>query len=51
MQIIDGRIAAGEAPALNAPFNEKLRDDHIKDTVAGIGRWNRIIQKPESCSN
>ena len=44
MQIMDGRIVAGEAPALNA-LNEKLRDDYIKDTVAGVGRWNRIIQK------
>ena len=44
MQIIDGRIVTGEAPALNA-LNEKLRDDYIKDTVAGVGRWNRIIQK------
>jgi benzoyl-CoA 2,3-dioxygenase component B len=44
LQIIDGRIAAGEAPALNA-LNEKLRDDYIKDTVAGVGRWNRVIQR------
>jgi benzoyl-CoA 2,3-dioxygenase component B len=44
MKIIDGRIATGEAPALNA-LNEKLRDDYIKDTVAGVGRWNRIIQR------
>ena len=44
LQVIDGRLAAGEAPALNA-LNEKLRDDYIKDTVAGVGRWNRIIRK------
>ena len=44
LQVIDGRIAAGEAPALNA-LNEKLRDDYIKDSVAGVGRWNRIIHK------
>src|SRR5260221_4862848 len=44
LQFIDGRIAAGEAPALNA-LNEKLRDDYIKDSVAGVGRWNRIIHK------
>src|SRR6202522_1510526 len=44
LQVIDGRLTAGEAPALNA-LNEKLRDDYIKDTVAGVGRWNRIIQK------
>ena len=33
-----------EAPALNA-LNEKLRDDFVKDSIAGVGRWNRIIQK------
>ena len=44
LQIIDGRLVSGEAPALNA-LNEKLRDDYIKDTVAGVGRWNRIIRK------
>jgi benzoyl-CoA 2,3-dioxygenase component B len=44
LQVIDGRLVAGEAPALNA-LNEKLRDDYIKDTVAGVGRWNRIIQR------
>jgi benzoyl-CoA 2,3-dioxygenase component B len=44
LQVRDGRLAAGEAPALNA-LNEKLRDDYIKDSVAGVGRWNRIIQK------
>jgi benzoyl-CoA 2,3-epoxidase subunit B len=44
LQVVDGRLATGEAPALNA-LNEKLRDDYIKDSVAGVGRWNRIIQK------
>jgi len=40
---------AGEAPALNA-LNERLRDDFIKDAVAGIARWNRIIEKaPDAC--
>lgn len=44
LQVIDGHIVTSEAPALNA-LNEKLRDDYIKDSVAGVGRWNRIIQK------
>src|ERR1700732_2430884 len=44
LQIVDGRLEMGEAPALNA-LNEKLRDDYIKDSVAGVGRWNRIIRK------
>jgi benzoyl-CoA 2,3-dioxygenase component B len=44
LQVLDRRLATGEAPALNA-LNEKLRDDYIKDSVAGVGRWNRIIRK------
>jgi len=44
LQVIDGRLATSEAPALNA-LNEKLRDDFIRDSVAGVGRWNKIIRK------
>jgi benzoyl-CoA 2,3-epoxidase subunit B len=44
LQAVDGRLAEMQAPALNA-LNEKLRDDYIKDTVGGIGRWNKIINK------
>ncbi len=33
-----------EAPMLNA-LNEVLRDDFIRDSQAGIGRWNRVIEK------
>jgi benzoyl-CoA 2,3-dioxygenase component B len=29
---------------LNA-LNEVLRDDYIRDSIAGIGRWNRVIEK------
>jgi len=29
---------------LNA-LNEVLRDNFIKDTEAGIGRWNKVIEK------
>ena len=44
LQVVDGRLETGQAPALNA-LNEKLRDDYIKDSVAGVSRLNRIIQK------
>jgi len=42
--MVDGKLAQNEAPALNA-LNEKLRDDYIQDTLAGVARWNRILQK------
>jgi benzoyl-CoA 2,3-dioxygenase component B len=29
---------------LNA-LNEVLRDDFIRDSVAGVGRWNRVLEK------
>ena len=29
---------------LNA-LNEVLRDDFIRDSIAGVGRWNRVIEK------
>lgn len=40
----DGRLAEKEVPMLNA-LNEVLRDDFIKDSVAGVGRWNKVIEK------
>lgn len=39
-----GAIVPKEVPLLNA-LNEVLRDDFIKDSVSGIGRWNRVIEK------
>jgi benzoyl-CoA 2,3-dioxygenase component B len=29
---------------LNA-LNEVLRDDFIRDSMAGVGRWNRVMEK------
>ncbi|HWD36455.1 MAG TPA: benzoyl-CoA 2,3-epoxidase subunit BoxB, partial [Casimicrobiaceae bacterium] len=40
----DGRLVDEQVPMLNA-LNEVLRDDFIRDSVAGIGRWNRVIEK------
>jgi benzoyl-CoA 2,3-epoxidase subunit B len=44
LEVAGGAIVQKEAPALNA-LNEKLRDDYIGDTLAGVARWNRVIQK------
>jgi benzoyl-CoA 2,3-dioxygenase component B len=38
------RLAEKEVPMLNA-LNEVLRDDYIRDSVSGIGRWNKVIEK------
>ena len=40
----NGQLVEKEVPMLNA-LNEVLRDDYIKDSVAGVGRWNKVIEK------
>jgi benzoyl-CoA 2,3-dioxygenase component B len=40
----DERLVERQAPMLNA-LNEVLRDDFIRDSVAGIGRWNKVMEK------
>jgi benzoyl-CoA 2,3-dioxygenase component B len=39
-----GQLVEKEVPMLNA-LNEVLRDDYIKDSMAGVGRWNKVIEK------
>ena len=44
LEVQGDRLVEKQAPLLNA-LNEVLRDDYIKDSVAGIQRWNRVIEK------
>lgn len=44
LAIEGGRLVEHEVPMLNA-LNEVLRDDYIKDSIAGIARWNRVLEK------
>ncbi len=44
IEVQNGKLAEIEVPMLNA-LNEVLRDDFIRDSVAGIGRWNKVIEK------
>jgi len=44
LEVRDGALVEREVPMLNA-LNEVLRDDFIRDSVAGIGRWNKVIEK------
>ena len=39
-----GQLVEKQVPMLNA-LNEVLRDDFIKDSVAGVGRWNKVLEK------
>lgn len=44
LQVQNGQLVEKEVPMLNA-LNEVLRDDFIKDSIAGVGRWNKVIEK------
>ncbi len=44
LEVQNGQLGEKEVPMLNA-LNEVLRDDFIKDSVAGVGRWNRVLEK------
>ena len=39
-----GQLVERDVPMLNA-LNEVLRDDYIKDSIAGVNRWNKVIEK------
>jgi benzoyl-CoA 2,3-epoxidase subunit B len=40
----NGQLVTRQVPMLNA-LNEVLRDKFIKDSEAGVGRWNKVIEK------
>ena len=40
----EGKIVEREVPMLNA-LNEVLRDDYIRDSIGGVNRWNKVIEK------
>ena len=44
LEVQGDKLVEKEKPMLNS-LNEVLRDDYIKDSIAGIGRWNKVIEK------
>ena len=44
LSIQDGKLVDKSVPMLNS-LNEVLRDDYIKDSIGGVGRWNKVIEK------
>jgi benzoyl-CoA 2,3-dioxygenase component B len=44
LEVQGDRLVEKEAPMLNA-LNEVLRDDYIRDSIGGVERWNRVIEK------
>ncbi len=44
LEVVGGALVEKEVPMLNA-LNEVLRDDFIKDSIGGVSRWNKVIEK------
>ena len=44
LHVVDGQLVEKQVPMRNA-LNEVLRDDFIRDSIAGVGRWNKVIEK------
>jgi benzoyl-CoA 2,3-dioxygenase component B len=44
LEVVNGALMERQAPMLNA-LNEVLRDDFIRDSVSGVSRWNKVIEK------
>jgi benzoyl-CoA 2,3-dioxygenase component B len=44
LEVKDGRLEPRRVPMLNA-LNEVLRDDFIGDSLSGVERWNKRIEK------
>jgi benzoyl-CoA 2,3-dioxygenase component B len=44
LDVQGGALVEKEVPMLNA-LNEVLRDDYIKDSIGGVERWNKVIEK------
>src|SRR5207253_4040027 len=45
LNVVDGKLVEHEAPMLNA-LNEVLRDDYINDSIGGVERCSKVIEKP-----
>jgi benzoyl-CoA 2,3-dioxygenase component B len=44
LEVANGKIVEKQVSALSS-INERLRDDYIKDSMSGVERWNRVIEK------
>jgi benzoyl-CoA 2,3-dioxygenase component B len=44
LEVANGRLMTRDVPALNS-LNERLRDEFIEDSIAGVEAWNKSISK------
>ena len=44
LDLVDGTLVEKEVPAL-VSLNERLRDEFVKDSLRGVTRWNKVIDR------
>jgi benzoyl-CoA 2,3-dioxygenase component B len=44
LEVENGELVETQVPAL-VSLNERLRDEFIKDSIRGISRWNKVLEK------
>src|SRR5262245_2276054 len=44
LDVVDGKLVEKQVPAL-VSLNERLRDDFIKDSIRGVSRWNKVLER------
>ena len=44
LDLVDGTLVEKEVPAL-VSLNERLRDEFVKDSLRGVTRWNKVIER------
>ncbi|MBM4254755.1 MAG: benzoyl-CoA 2,3-epoxidase subunit BoxB [Deltaproteobacteria bacterium] len=44
LDVVNGQLVEKHVPAL-VSLNERLRDDFIKDSIRGVTRWNKVLER------
>jgi benzoyl-CoA 2,3-dioxygenase component B len=44
LNVVDGKLVEKEVPAL-VSLNERLRNDFLEDSLRGVGRWNKVLER------
>jgi benzoyl-CoA 2,3-dioxygenase component B len=44
LEVLEGKLVEKNVPAL-VSLNERLRDEFIKDSLRGVARWNKVIER------
>jgi benzoyl-CoA 2,3-epoxidase subunit B len=44
LEVVEGKLVETQVPAL-VSLNERLRDEFIKDSIRGVSRWNKVLER------